>query len=123
MPRQLWTSPLLPFFRGNDAVPTSRSFQSLTEYLKNHIGYWGDITGTTDANGFVDFDIDCGFDPGAVLVTELHVSGSAHDMGPFHVHSYSQTNLEVHFLTKSGQDRGSHDVHICYMMLPDTGER
>jgi len=123
MGRKLWTSPMLPFFRGSDSVPSSRSFQSLTEYLRGHVGYWQELTGTTDANGFVNFSIDCGFDPTSVLVTEFHVSGSAHDMGPFHVHDYSKTNLNVHFLTKSGQDRATHDVRICYMMLPDTGER
>jgi hypothetical protein len=123
MGRKLWTSPMLPFFKGSDSVPTSRSFQSLTEYLRGHVGYWQDITGTTDSNGFVNFAVDCGFDPSAVLVTEFFVSGSAHDMGGFHVHDYSKTNLNVHFLTKSGQDRTSHAVRVCYMMLPDTGER
>lgn len=123
MPRKLWTSPMLPFFRGQDSVPSSRSFQSLTEYLRNHIGYWDDVTGTTDANGFVNFSVDCGFDPHGVLVTELYVDGSAHDMGPCHVHDYSQTNINVHFLTKSGQDRATHDVHICFLLLPRTNER
>ena len=123
MGRKLWKSPNLPFLRGDDALEHGTNYRSLTEYFRQHIGYWQELTGTTDANGRVNFVIDCGFKPVSVLVTEHYVDTSAHDMGPFHLHSYSQTNLDVHFLTKSGQDRATHNVHICYMMLPDTGER
>ena len=123
MARKLWKAPNLPFFKGTDAQAHSITYRSITEYLRQHIGYWEDVTGTTDANGRVNWTIDCGFKPVSVLVTELYVDGSAHDMGPLHVHTYSQTNLDVHFLTKSGQDRATHNVHICYMMLPDPSER
>jgi hypothetical protein len=123
MPRKLWTSPNLPFFKGTDAYHTKASLVSLNEYLRQHVGYWQEVTGTTDANGRVNFTIDCGFKPASVLAVEHYVAGSAHDMGPFHLHTYSQTHLDVHFLTKSGQDRAAHEVKICYMMLPDAGER
>lgn len=123
MGRKLWKSPNLPSLKGSDANAHSLNYRSITEYFRQHIGYWQDVTGTTDANGRVDWSIDCGFEPTSVLVTEFYVDSAPHDMGPFHVHSYSQTNLDIHFLTKSGQDRANHDVRICYMMLPDTGER
>ncbi len=123
MSRKLWKAPNLPFFKGTDANAHGVTYRSITEYFRQHVGYWQDLTGTTDANGRVNWTVDCGFDPTSVLVTEFFVTGSPHDMGPFHVHSYSKTNLDVHFLTKSGQDRATHDVRICYMMLPNTGER
>lgn len=123
MPRKLWKAPNLPLFKGQDAKAHGVTYRSITEYFRQHVGFWEDVTGVTDANGRWDISLDCGFKPVAVLVTELYVSGSPHDMGPFHVHSYSQTNLDIHFLEKSGQDRATHDVRICYMMLPDPSER
>lgn len=120
MPRKLFTAPTAQFLVGENARPLKWILGALNEYFKKHIGYWDDLTGTTDANGRCVFTHNCGFDPDAVLVTELYVSGAPHDMGPFHVHSYDSETIDVHFLTKSGQDRASHDVHICFQLLPST---
>lgn len=123
MSRKLWKSPILTFLKDPDSTSHSVAYRSLSEYFRQHIGFWEELSATTDANGRVNFTIDCGFKPTAVLVTEMYVDAAPHDMGPIHVHSYSQTNLDVHFLTKSGQDRGAHAVKICYLMLPDPSER
>lgn len=120
MPRKLFTAPNAQFLSGDNARPLNWIFRALNEYFRRHIGFWGDGTGTTDANGRCVFTHNCGFDPAAVLVTELYVNGSAHDMGAFHVHTYDSSTVDVHFLTKSGQDRATHDVHICYQLLPQT---
>jgi hypothetical protein len=121
MGRKLWTSPMLPFFRGTDKVPASRSFQSLTEYLRSHVGYWMRFTGTTDANGRLVVTHNCGFKPSAVFVTHEYVTGSsAHDEGPFHIHSLDETTVDIHFLTKSGQDDASSDQAGYLLLMPET---
>lgn len=120
MPRKLFTAPTAQFLAGDNARPLRWIFGTLNEYFRTHIGFWADGTGTTDANGRCVFTHDCGFEPASVLVTELYVSGAPHDMGPFHVHSYDSETIDVHFLTKSGQDRATHDVHICFHLLPQT---
>jgi hypothetical protein len=120
MPRKLFTAPTAQFLAGDNARPLRWIFGTLNEYFRTHIGYWDDLTGTTDANGRCVFTHNCGFEPHSVFVTELYVSGAPHDMGPFHIHSYDSETIDVHFLTKSGQDRSSHDVHICFQLLPIT---
>jgi hypothetical protein len=123
MSRKLWKSPNLPSLRGTDSGEHSVNYRSLTEYFRQHIGYWDDVSGTTNATGDITFTVDCGFKPVAVLVTEIYAGAGAHDMGPFNVEEFSATSLKIHFLTKSGQDRATHDVRVCYLMLPDATER
>ena len=120
MPRKLFTAPGTYLFSGQDAKPLAWIFRSLNEYFRKHIGYWGEATGTTDINGHCVFPIDPGFEPAVVLFSEHYISGSAHDMGPSHIDSHSATHIEIHFLTKSGQDRDLEDVRIEYMVLPST---
>jgi hypothetical protein len=120
MPRKLWTAPSQSFLSGENSRLLGVIFRTLNEYFRTHIGFWGEATGTTDANGRVVFAIDCGFNPVTVLITEHYVDGTAHDMGPCHVHSHSATSIDVHFLTKSGQDRATHDVEISYLCVPFT---
>lgn len=120
MPRKLFTAPTSQLLSGDNARPLRWIFTTLNEYFKKHIGFWGDVTGTTDGSGRCVFTHNCGFDPAVALVTEFYVSGSAHDMGPFHVHSFDSETIDVHFLTKSGQDRVTHDVRICFQLLPHT---
>lgn len=122
MGRKLWTSPMLPFFKGTDKVPTSRSFQSLTEYLRSHVGYWMRFEGTTDADGRLVVTHNCGFKPSAVLITQEHVTGvsSHHEEGPEHIHSVDETTVDIHFLTKSGADSNTK-VHAGWLLfLPET---
>lgn len=120
MPRKLWTAPTQTFLTGENSKLLGIIFRTLNEYLRTHVGFWGEATGTTDANGYFIFSVDPGFDPATVIVTEIYVDGTAHDMGPCHVHSYSSTTLEMHFLTKSGQDRKAHGVKVSYLFLPKT---
>ena len=120
MPRKLFTAPNLGFLTGNNARPLQWIFRALNEYFRKHIGYWGEATGTTDANGECVFTIDPGFEPYVVLITEHYIAGTAHDMGPCHVESHTSTSITVHFMTKSGQDRGTTDVRIEYLVLPST---
>lgn len=120
MGRKLWTSPMLPFFKGSDKVPTSRSFQSLTEYLRSHIGYWMRFEGTTDVNGQLVVTHNCGFKPAALFVTQEDVTGVTHDMGSEHVHAFDESTVTIHFLTKSGVDSAS-TLHGGYIMfMPET---
>lgn len=120
MPRKLFTAPNVQFLGGENARPLLWIFRALNEYFRKHVGFWGEATGTTDASGHCVFTHNCGFDPAVVLVTEFYVDGSAHDMGPFHLHTYDAQEIDVHFLTKSGQDRGTHNVRISYQLLPYT---
>jgi len=120
MARKLWTAPTQGFLTGENSRFLGIIFRTLNEYFRTHIGFWGEATGTTDANGRVVFAIDCGFEPSTVLISEFFVDGSAHDMGPCHIHSHTATTLDVHFLTKSGQDRATHEVKISYLFLPFT---
>lgn len=120
MARKLWTAPVQTFLSGENSRLLGIIFRTLNEYFRTHIGFWGEATGTTDGVGVCSFTVDPGFDPATVLITEQHVDGTAHDLGPCHVESYSATNLTVKFLTKAGQDRVSHGVKVGYLFLPRT---
>jgi hypothetical protein len=124
MPRRLWTTPLLGLLRSEDSVPVGRSFQSLTEYLRGHVGFWGTFEGTTDANGFLTVTHNCGFTPQAVFITQRFVTGvTPHDLGPQHLHDYNEETMDIHFLKKSGND-SSNELHSgFYLIMPYTTER
>lgn len=119
MGRKLWTSPLLPFFRGTDSVPSSRSFQSLTEYLRSHVGYWMHFSGTTDVNGDLLVTHNCGFTPSAVFLTQEGLGGS-HDLGAYHINSLTDTTVEIHFLTKAGVDSANLTHAGWLLFMPET---
>lgn len=121
MPRKLWTAPTQTFLTGENSKLLGIIFRTLNEYFRTHIGFWGFATGTTNTQGTVTFSVNPGFDPENVLITEHHVDGTAHDLGPCHVESFTSTTLTVKFLTKSGQDRQNHGVKIAYLFLPKTG--
>lgn len=119
--RRTWTNPLINSLQGPDARSVRSVFESLTEYLRTHIGVWGSASGVTDANGEIVVVHNGGFIPTAVLVTEEQPAGVvAHDMGPFHVHSIAEREFVLHFYTKSGQDRVSTDIKVYYHCLPNT---
>lgn len=123
MPRRTWTTPMLPSFGGTDFRPVTNGFQSLTEYLRGHVGFWGYFEGTTDVNGRLIVTHNCGFVPDAVLITQKYVSGAPHDQGPFHVHDLTEETVDIHFLKKSGTD-SSNEVHAGYYhILPKVKER
>jgi hypothetical protein len=120
MPRKLWTAPTQTFLTGENSKLLGIIFRTLNEYLRTHIGFWTELTGTTDIKGELIFAVDPGFDPATVLITEQHVDGTAHDLGPCHVEYYTSTELKVKFLTKAGQDRATHGVKIGCLFLPKT---
>lgn len=118
MPRKLFTAPTAQFLAGDNARPLRWIFGALNEYFRTHIGYWARYTGTTDANGRIVFTHGCGFSPVVANVTEHYVDTAPHDMGPFHLHSLTETSIDIHFLTKSGQDRANHSVEVCIHFMP-----
>lgn len=120
MPRKLWTAPMQQFLTGDNAKGLGIIFRTLNEYFRTHIGFWGRYTGTTSATGEVTITHDCGFSPAAALVTENYVDATAHDMGPFHVESYNSSTITIHFLTKAGQDRATHNIDVSILLLPAT---
>ena len=117
--KRTWTSPQVYGLDGPDSVPLRTIFESLTEYLRGHIGVWGNVTGTTDANGDLTVTHDAGFIPEAVLVTEQD-AGDPTKMGPFHIEVVTETTFRIHFFEKNGNDRASHSVHVHYLVLPPT---
>lgn len=122
MGRKLWTAPMLSLFGGNNSVPTVNGFQSLTEYLRGHIGFWGSHTGTTNGNGYITLTHDCGFEPDSVQVTHIDTTGAA-DKGAFHINSLNATTLVVHFLRKNGTNSVGVSHSFYYHILPKVTER
>lgn len=120
MPRKLFTAPTAQFLMGDNARPLRWIFNALNEYFKTHVGFWGHVDGTTDANGDLEFTHNCGFKPSALLLTEENIVGPSHDMGPFHIEFFDSTTARVHFLRKTGNDRGGTPVHFYYLLLPET---
>jgi hypothetical protein len=124
MPRRNWIAPLLTQLRGTDSRAVSTVFQSLTSYLRGHIGFWGFFSGTTDANGRLIVTHNCGFVPDSVQITAKFVTGSTpHDLGAFHVHNLTEQIMDIHFLKKSGND-SANEIHAgYYLILPKVKER
>lgn len=123
MPRRLWTMPMLGFLRGTDARPIANGFQTIGEYLRGHVGFWGSFSGTTDANGHLIVTHNCGFVPDSVQITARFVAGSTpHDLGAFHVHDLTEQIMDIHFLKKSGTD-SHNEIHAgYYLILPKVNE-
>ena len=117
--RRTWTSPQVYGLDGPDAGPLRTIFESLTEYLRGHIGVWGNATGTTDATGDFTVTHNAGFVPEAVLISEQD-AGDPSKMGPFHIQAVDENTLDVHFFEKNGNDRSTHAIHIHYLLLPPT---
>ena len=117
--KRTWTNPLIHSLRGSDSGTVKTIFESLTEYLRGHIGVWGNATGTTDANGDFVVTHNAGFTPTAVLISEQD-AGDPTKMGPFHIQAVTETTLDVHFFEKNGNDRVTHPIHIHYLLLPPT---
>ena len=118
-----WFAPQLTNLRGPDQLPLRNIFLSLTEYLRRYfasnVGHWLEVEGTTNADGELTFAHGASFTPSAVLITEQHVTASTHNEGAFHIDSFDDTNVTVHFLVStSGNNRDNTDVHIYVLCLP-----
>jgi len=121
MPRRTWTTPMLPHFAGPDARSTVNGFQSLTEYLRGHIGFWGFFSGTTDGNGDLVITHNCGFIPEAVFIQPYHTVD--HDLGAWHIDALTEDTVTVHFSKKSGSDSTNVQHDGYYLILPKVTER
>lgn len=123
MPRRTWTTPMLPSFGGTDFRPVTNGFQSLTEYLRGHIGFWGYFQGTTDSNGYLTVTHNCGFEPAAVMVTQYENGSNHNHLGPHYVEELTSEILTIGFANRSG-NASSGDVHAgWYLILPKVKER
>lgn len=121
MPRRNWIAPMLTHLRGTDTRPIGNGFESLGDYLRGHVGFWGFFSGTTDTNGDLVIAHNCGFTPSAVFIQPYHTND--HDVGAWHIDALTETTVTVHFLKKSGADSQlvQHDGY--YLVMPKVNER
>lgn len=123
MPRRLWTAPMLGALRGTDSRATANGFQTLTEYLRGHIGFWGSFSGTTDSNGYLTVTHNCGFEPAGVMVTQKENGTSHNDLGAFYVEDLNATTMTIGFARRSG-NVSDFTLHSgWYLILPKVNER
>lgn len=120
MPRRLWTMPMLGFLRGTDARPIANGFQTIGEYLRGHVGFWGYFSGTTDGNGDLVIQHKCGFTPDAAFIQPYHTSD--HDIGAWHIDALTETTVTVHFSKKSGSDSTFVTHAGWYLIMPKVNE-
>lgn len=123
MPRRVWVTPMMPHFNGPDARSTVNGFQSLTEYLRGHIGFWGSFSGTTDVNGYLVVTHNCGFEPDGVMVTQRENGTSHNELGAFYVEELTSTTLTIGFARRSGNVSDNTLHSGWYLILPKVTER
>ena len=126
MPRRLWTMPMLGFLRGTDARPIANGFQTIGEYLRGHVGFWGTYTGTTNIYGFLTVPIKCGFVPDKVFVQRVYdASSPLNSYGGMAVYlpTLTEDNLDVLMMNLDGtSDASSGNRTIMYHILPKPNE-
>jgi hypothetical protein len=113
-----WFAPALRQLVGPDQLALSNIFGSLTEYFRRTVGVWREVATQTDATGHAVVPHYAPFTPSVVLITEFYVAGKAHDMGPYHIHSITKDDVDIHFLRANGNDRDSVDVDFYMLCLP-----
>jgi len=115
-----WTNPAVHQLEGPDNRPLKIIFDSLTDFLRRHIGQWGYFTGTTNAGGLLTVTHGWGVEPGAILVTHVNTNGGAtHNQGPIHIESFDANSFTVHFLkATSGNNDALAVQEIFYHILP-----
>jgi hypothetical protein len=127
MPRRNWIAPSLTQLRGTDSRAVSTVFQSLTSYLRGHVGFWGTYTGTTNIYGFLTVPIKCGFVPDKVFVQRVHdASSPLNSYGGMAVYlpTLTEDNLDVLMMNLDGTaDTSSGNRTIMYHILPKVKER
>lgn len=123
MPRRTWITPMLPQF-GSESRPTVNGFQSLTEYLRGHIGFWAQVTVTTNSTGLVTIAHKCGFTPSCAFVQAVYDGTSPHNhYGPISVVSLDENNMTVLLLRANGNDDANSTRTLNYHILPKVTER
>lgn len=112
-----WVSPVMPNYGDPNAKALVDTSSSLTEYFNRAIGVWFEYEGTTDANGALFIPHGAPFIPSVAFIQLCHVSGSTHDLGPWHVESLDETNVEVHFLTATSGNYAANEFRRVYVMV------
>ena len=115
MPRRNWIAPLLTQLRGTDSRAIGNGFESLTSYLRGHIGYWDTATGTTNASGNLTVTHNCGFSPSVAMVSTSTTTVFLVVTG------LTETTLTVNARTSGGLYVGS--LVVNYHILPKVKER
>lgn len=115
-----WLAPLVSSLKGESGYTLTIIFNSLTEFFRRSVGVWFTVTGVTDTDGRFVFAHNAPFTPSVVQITEQYDSSSVKpkDMGAFHMHSVTSTEVDVHFLTANGSNRASADVLLYVLCLP-----
>ena len=118
--------PMLGFLKGQDARPIANGFQTIGEYLRGHVGFWGTHTGGTNIFGFLTVTHNCGFVPDKIFVQRVHDASSP-------VNSYGGTAIYptlidenvfyVQMINLDGTiDISSGNRTINYHILPKVNE-
>lgn len=123
MPRRLWTMPMLGFLRGTDARPIANGFQTVGEYFRGHIGFWGSYTGTTGATGILTIPHKCGFVPSVAFVQAIYDGTSPHNhYGPISIVSLDENDMTIILLRANGNDDANSTRTVFYHILPKVNE-
>ena len=83
MPRRLWLAPMISQIGSVDrngaggaggisGGSISNAFTTLMNWLRGHIGYWGEYTGTTNAFAIMTVTHNCGFTPDKIFVQRVY---------------------------------------------------
>lgn len=123
MPRRNWIAPMLTHLRGTDSRPIGNGFESLGDYLRGHIGFWGSFEGTTDSSGYLVVTHNCGFTPDAAMVTQKENGTSHNELGPYYVEDLTATTITIGFSSRSGNASAGHLHSGWYLILPKVNER
>lgn len=124
MPRRNWIAPMLTHLRGTDSRAVGNGFESLTSYLRGHIGYWDKVNVTTGATGLVTITHNCGFTPSAAFVQAIYDGTSPHNhYGPISIVSLNETTITVFLLRANGNDDANSARTLYYHILPMVKER
>ena len=124
MPRRNWIAPLLTHLRGPDSRAVGNGFESLTDYLRGHIGFWEKVTVTTGSTGLATIAHNCGFTPSVAFVQAIYDGTSPHNhYGPISIVSLDEKNMTILLLRANGNDDASSTRTLYYHILPKVNER
>ena len=127
MPRRNWIAPLLTQLRGTDSRAIGNGFESLTDYLRGHIGFWGTHTGTTNIYGFLLVTHNCGFVPDKIFVQRVYdASSPLNSYGGTAIYPtlMDENTFYVLMMNLDGTvDNNSGNRTVNYHILPKVNER
>lgn len=124
MPRRNWIAPMLTHLRGTDSRAVGNGFESVGDYLRGHIGFWAQVTVTTNSTGLVTIAHNCGFTPSCAFVQAIYDGTSPHNhYGPISIVSLDEKNMTVLLLRANGNDDANSTRTLNYHILPRVNER